>query len=107
VVGAGHGIQMKNSMQLAEKLYIDVNIFDEKHKSRLDSLDNLPGSCWESANSLEKLRAYFEKNNVFPPEVINHSIKALRSFKDEDLSERLFGKDEEIKSLVMKFLHTM
>ena len=107
VVGAGHGIQMKDSLKLAEKLYINVNIFDKKNKSRLDSLDKLPGSCWESANSLEKLRSYFEKNNVFPPEVINHSIQALRSYKDENLSEDLYGKDEEIRSLVVKYLHIM
>ncbi len=107
VVGAGHGIQMQDSLKLAEKLYIDVNIFDEKHKSRLDSLDKLPGSCWESADSLEKLRTYLEKDNVFPPEVIDNSIQVLRSYKDEDLSERLYGKDEEINSLVVKYLHVM
>ncbi len=107
VVGAGHGIQMKDSLKLAEKLYINVNIFDKENKSRLDSLDKLPGSCWESADSLEKLRANFEKNNVFPPEVIDNSIQVLRSYEDEDLSERLYGKDEEINLLVVKYLHIM
>jgi len=105
VVGAGHGIEMKDSLTLAERLYVDVNIFDDKHSSSLDSLDKLPGSCWESAAALEKLRAEFEKDNIFPPEVIDHTISELRAFDDKDLSERLYGKDEEIKALVHKYIH--
>ncbi len=107
VVGAGHGIEMKNSLEIADKLYIDVNIFKEENKSKSKSLDRLPGSCWESAESLERLRAFFEKDNIFPRAVIDHTIEVLRSYDDKDLSERLYEKDDEIKSLVLKYIHVM
>jgi hypothetical protein len=31
----------------------------------------------------------------------------LRSFKDQDLSERLYNKNEEIRKLVERYLHCM
>ena len=49
----------------------------------------------------------FEKNNIFPKGTIDRFIDQLKSYKDEKLSEKLFGKDEKIKVLVEKYLHHM
>jgi glutamine synthetase len=67
----------------------------------------LPTSCWDSADSLEKERAFFERKNIFPKGTIDRFIRHLKSYNDKDLSERLFGKNEEIRKLVDQYLHCM
>jgi len=92
---------------LAEKLYVNVNIFHNENKNRLSELKGLPVSCYESALALEQKRALFEKNEIFPKGLIDNSIAKLRSYNDDKLSERLYGKHEEIYKLVMEHLHCM
>jgi glutamine synthetase len=105
VVTALKGINMPNALELAEKLYVDVNIFKPEHKDKLEQLELLPLSCWESAEALEKKRNVFEDNHVFPKGLIDSRVNKLKSYDDKDLSERLYGKTEEIKALVEKFIH--
>lgn len=107
IVAAQHGLQMDKALDVAEKLYRDVNIFDEKHKDKLETLDYLPQSCWESAEQLMQRREYFEKNGIFPAGLLDQIADKLKSYNDKDLSERLYGKEEELKELVMKYLHCM
>src|SRR6056297_1231607 len=75
VVATQHGMEMDNALELAEKLYIDVNIFDEEHKDKLDQLEKLPESCFDSAEKLEKKRVVCEGNNIFPKSTIDFFIK--------------------------------
>ena len=107
VVATLHGLEMEDSLQLAEKLYVNVNIFHNENKNRLSELKGLPVSCYESALALEHKRALFEKNEIFPKGLIDNSIAKLRSYNDDKLSERLYGKHEEIYKLVMEHLHCM
>jgi len=107
VVAAQHGLEMSNSLEKAKELYVDVNIFDDEHKEKLAQLDKLPESCFESAEKLQKHREVFEKYNIFPKGTLDSFINKLKSYDDKDLSEKLYGKDEEIKKLVIKYLHTM
>lgn len=107
IVAAQHGLEMKDSLKKAEELYVDVNIFDDKNKAKLERLEQLPTSCWESAETLEKYRNYFEKTGIFPKGTINRFINHLKSYKDKNLSEELYGKKEEIKKLVDEYLHCM
>jgi glutamine synthetase len=104
-VAARHGLEMKDALQLSQKLYVDVNIFLSKNKSLQEKLPHLPTSCWESAENLLKDREIYEKAGVFPPGVIDGVVKNLKSFDDKDLSERFYGKGEEIKKLVEDYLH--
>lgn len=106
-VAAQHGLEMKGALELAEKLYVNVNIFKEENKKRLSELDSLPASCWDSAEALLEKRSFFEKNGVFPAGYIDNLAKKLKSYKDQKMSEELFGKNEEIKKLVDKFFHCM
>ncbi len=107
IIAAKHGLQMHGALEMAEKLYVNVNIFAPENKQKLDELNHLPQSCWQSAEALRELRAHFEADGVFPQETIDRFIKYLQSFKDENLSVELFGKNDEIRALVEKYIHAM
>lgn len=104
-VAARHGLEMKGALELADKLYVDVNIFADGHKEIQDKLPHLPASCWESAESLLKDRAIYQQDGVFSSLAIDEIVKQLKSYEDKDLSERLYGKEAEIKKLVDAYLH--
>ena len=107
ILAAKEGIQNSVSLKSAEQLYVNVNIFDKEHKNILDSLVALPTSCSQSADYLEKDRAFYENDNIFPKGTIDTFIKKLKSYNDKDMSERLYGKKDEIKKLVDKYIHCM
>ncbi len=107
IVAAQHGIEMEGALKMADELYVDVNIFNEKYKDRLAKLQQLPSSCWESAEALEKHRKLFEQNNIFPAGVISDVIEKLKLFNDKGLSEKLYGKEEELRKIVLKYIHCM
>lgn len=107
IVAALHGLKSEDSLKLASELYMDVNIFDAANKDKLDKLEALPTSCYESAEMLEKDRSAFEANGIFPEGVIDRFVDYLKSYEDKDLSERLYGKNKEIAKLVNEFLHHM
>lgn len=104
-VGIRHGFEMDNSLEVAKNLYIDVNIFKEEHKDRLAQLEHLPASCYESAQALKKQKDVFMEYGVFTEGMINDTVKYLESLDDYQLSERLFGKNEEIRKLVDSYIH--
>jgi len=105
VIAIQHGLEMENSLGYANDLYISGNLFTEKNKSFREKLKSLPASCWESAEHLERQRSYYEKDNVFPSGLIDNIITKLKSYDDNDLSERLYGKKDEMEELVNKYLH--
>lgn len=105
VVAVQHGLEMDNSLELAEKLYVDYNIFSDKGKNSGKKLEGLPASCHESAEALIKLRSCFEKDGIFPAGVIDNIARKLKAFNDDKLSEKLFGNNEEIAKLVKEYLH--
>ena len=104
-VAAIHGLEMKDALKLAKETYVDVNIFEEKHKSRTHHLKQLPDSCWHSADCLEKQRAVFEKYNIFPHQIIDGIIRKLRSYNDEQLRASVKDHEKEILKLVNTYLH--
>ncbi len=105
IVAAKEGLLAEDSLERAEQLYVNVNIFDDEHKDIYDRLESLPQSCFESADCLEKQRAAYEEANVFPQGIIDSIIAKLKSYDDKDLSERLYGKNELIKKLVDSYIH--
>ena len=107
-VAARHGLEMKDALELANKLYVDVNIFAPEHEDIQQKLPQLPASCWESAENLLKDREIYQKNDVFSPTVIDEIARKLKAYNDKDLSNKLlYGKegDNDIKSLVDEYLH--
>ncbi|MBN2668026.1 MAG: glutamine synthetase [Bacteroidales bacterium] len=105
IIAAEYGILQPDSLEKAESLYVDVNIFEKEHMAKAEKLASLPTSCWESADCLQKQRKLFEANGIFPANKIDHAISKLKSYEDEYLSEELYGNVDAIKELVEKHLH--
>ena len=104
-VAARHGLEMQNALDVAKELYVNVNIFADEHKAIQEKLPQLPTSCWDSADCLLKQRGIYEKYDVFSPMIINGLVKGLKDYDDKDLSERLYGKTDEIRKLVAEYFH--
>jgi glutamine synthetase len=104
-VAIQHGLEMPGAMEMAEKLYVDYNIFKENDKAAARKLDSLPASCWDSAEALLSLRHHFEKDGIFPAGVIDNLAAKLKSYNDKKLSEELYGNNEAIAALVKEHLH--
>jgi len=104
-VAARHGLEMEGALELANKLYVDVNIFSPDQGGIRERLPQLPSSCWESAESLLKDREIYQRDGVFSPIVIDEIVKKLKGYNDKDLSQRLYAKEDEIKKLVNEYLH--
>ncbi len=104
-VAARHGLEMEGALELARNLYVDVNIFSAEHNKIQQTLPQLPVSCWDSAECLIKDRNIYERDGVFPPVVIEGLTKILRSYNDRDLSQRYYGKGDEIQKLVDEYFH--
>lgn len=104
-VAARRGFERKDALAYADKFFVDKNIYHKEHAALLSKLPKLPASCWESAETLLKHRSVFEAKGVFTPQLIDGLVKRLKSYDDQNLSERLFGKEEDIKHLVDEFLY--
>ncbi len=104
-VAAQHGLQMEDALAFTEKTYVDVNIFDDAHKAKQEQLEQLPKSCVESADALEKHIEFYKKNNVFPDNILQFIIKTLRANKDENLRQEIGNDEEKIMRLVSKYFH--
>ncbi len=104
-VGARHGLEMPKALELAEKTYIDVNIFAEEHKKRQQQLAQLPYSCKKAASCLRQQAGVFKEHGVFTNRLIEGIAKELEDYNDENLREKLEGNHEATMKLVRKFLH--
>lgn len=105
VVAARHGFEMEKPLELAASTYVDVNIHRPEHKARLESLDQLPASCAESADQLSAHRSIFEKHGVFNADMIDDIIKQLKSFKDGDIRQRLEKHPELMMEIVKEHFY--
>ncbi len=98
-IAAIKGLEHPDSLKIAEKLYITEEASSRKN------LDQLPASCSEAADCLERDRHFYEKDGIFPTQILDGVIKDLKNYKDMDLSEKLFGNADALKDLVQEFLH--
>jgi glutamine synthetase len=104
-VAVRKGLTSKTSLKYALDRYIDVNIFKEEHKKVQSKLEQLPVSCFESAEYLMKQKSEYLKFGVFDESIIVGAHNMLKGFDDKKLSERLYGKHEEIKKLVFEHIN--
>lgn len=104
-VAARHGLESKDSLDFAEKTYVDVNIFDEEHKHKTEELEQLPVSCFESAKELERQRNIYLEYDVFDEMTINGIAKKLESYNDQNIREEIGSDEEKILALVDRFFH--
>ena len=104
-VGARHGFEMPDGLDFAKKTYVDVNIFDEKHKARQKELAQLPYSCKTAAEYLLKQADVFKQHDVFTESLLQGTARRLLDYKDENLREKISCNREETMKLVRRFLH--
>jgi len=105
VVAARHGFEMEGALDFAKKTYVDVNIHTPENAKKLKELDQLPASCWESADQLSKHRHIFEKHGVFSAEMIDDIIKRLKSFKDQNIREEIAKNPEKMMEMVNTYFY--
>ena len=99
-VAALHGLEMKNAVKYAEKLLVVG-----KDASSIKSLKDLPASCYESAEELEKARSIYEKNKIFPEGMISSVIKDLKAYEDRDLNKKIHGNYKMLKKMIAEYIH--
>lgn len=104
-VAARHGFEMEQGLQYARDRYVDVNIFDDKHKEVLARLSQLPASCAESAERLEGQRAVYEQYGVFSPRLIDGIVQRLKDFRDGNLRKEIGGDEQRIMELVRRYFY--
>lgn len=104
-VAARHGFEMKDPLKVAKELYVDVNIFMDENKAKLDSLSVLPGSCWESADALLAQKDIYTKYGVFSEGMLDWIASYLKSFNDKTLRQDIGQDETEILKLVDRFFH--
>jgi len=103
-VAARHGLEREDALELTKKLYVDVNA-PYKNLNALKDFPSLPVSCLESAENLESHRGIYERDGVFSSDVIDGTIRRLKSFDDRQLLERIKDENGEIGKEFDKFLH--
>jgi glutamine synthetase len=96
---------MEEALQFAEKTYVDVNIHKAEHREKLESLNQLPASCWDSAEELSIHRNIFENHGVFPAAMIDDIIKRLKSYQDRNVREEIKKRPERMMELVGEYFH--
>lgn len=104
-VAARHGLEMEDSLEVADRLFVDVNIFAPEHKELQQGLPHLPASCWDSADLLLQQRDIYQRDGVFSPAVIDQTVAKLKSYDDKNLSQRLHGREDEVGKLIEDFLY--
>jgi glutamine synthetase len=103
--GARHGLEMPDALDFAQRTYVDVNIFDSKHKSKQDNLPQLPYSCKAASKALLDKADVFKKYDVFTDQLINGIAHQLELFDDENLREKISDNKEETIKVVNRFIH--
>ncbi|MCF8234489.1 MAG: glutamine synthetase family protein [Bacteroidales bacterium] len=103
VVAARHGFEMNDALNYAEKTYVDVDIF--KNKEKLDQLEKLPTSCFESAKALERQKNIYTKDGVFTEGMLNWISGYLKKFNDRNIREEIGDDEDKIMELVNRFFY--
>ena len=105
VTAARIGFELPDALEIAKKTYVDVNIHDDKNAAILNSLAQLPTSCAESADELEKNRALYEAKGVFSKSMIDGRIAMLRAYNDANIREEVKRDKGLMMELVRRYYH--
>lgn len=86
-LAAEWGLTHEKSLEIAKKLYVSGNI--SRNKELLAQLPVLPQSCMGSAKILLEKRNLYERDNIFPPGVIDYVAKLLQAENDLTINQDL------------------
>lgn len=104
-VACRYGFEIKDALSIAENTYVNVDIHRTENQERLKTLEQLPDSCYASANCLQKQRVVFEEYNVFSPSMIDGVIRKLKAYKDTTLREESKNDHMKMKEVVETYFH--
>ena len=109
IVGFLKGLSDAEAIKKSDGYYCTENLFLSDAKNEEQSFNQLPMSCFESAEMLENFRHHFEDDQIFPKSIINHTILKLRAFNDKELSKnfKTYGENQELLGLIEEYLHYM
>lgn len=99
-MAADWGFKELESLEIANNLYVKSSISSEA--GVLDAFSSLPANCMESSKVLVEKRHLFERDNIFPPAIIDHVAAALRREKDEIID---LTKPEAVKKIMHQDIH--
>lgn len=105
IVACRYGLENADSLEIAEKTYVDVNIFDDANKHRVAELNQLPTSCAESSEQLSRQRDIYEAKGVFSRNAIDSVIAGLAAFNDRTMRADLANDSEKMMEIVKKYFH--
>jgi len=98
-VAARHGLERADALAVAERLYVRADA------SKVEGLEQLPASCYQSADCLARDRARYEEDGVFPAGLLDALVQSLKAYDDLNMSEKIFGNADSLKKLVNRHLH--
>ncbi len=104
-VAARRGLEMDNALELAQKTYVDVNIFKAENANIADKLNQLPVSCVESAEMLLKQKDIYMQYDVFSKNMLEGIANKLSAYDDKGLINRINNNNDAILELVNKYFH--
>jgi len=107
-MAAEWGLSHSDSLDIAEKLYVKGNIF--QNKKFLHQLPALPKSCVESSRILLKKRELYERDGIFPQSVTDYVAQLLHNEQDENVNQILADlpqddRQNEMRKLMHKEIH--
>jgi len=86
-MAATWGLTSKESEKVADTHYVKGNIFE--NQVLLNRLESLPQSCVESAKILMRKRELYEKDGIFPRNIIDYMVKLLKEENDQNMNQIL------------------
>lgn len=107
-MAAEWGISHRESLEIAEKLYVTGNIFQDQ--KLLNSLAPLPKSCVESARILAQKKDLYTRDGIFPDCVLDYVTRLLKDEDDEEMNRYLIDlpaddRLHETRKIMHKDLH--
>lgn len=103
-VATRYGLETEDALEFADGLYVEGDIFSPQNGAAREALPRLPGSCWESAENLLRDREIYERDNVFPPAVVDYTVRQLKR-RHESLTDQSHHEELQSKELVDECLH--
>lgn len=77
---ARHGFEQDDAMDVAKRTYVGlgVNIHDKSNEALMNSLEQLPASCAEAGDELQKDREIYTSKGVFSDALVDYQITFLK-----------------------------
>jgi glutamine synthetase len=100
VLAADWAYSDDESLVLADKLYLEKE--ETADEGVMESLPVLPSSCGESAQILVSNRAFYERERIFPKNMIDYIIELLN---EENIEVHSLSGYVDMRKLMHKYLH--